>query len=83
MALEAELKFYEEHRHDYLQRFRNLFVLIKGHQLIGVFPEAEAAYREGINKFGLEPFLVKQVLEVEPLGVAPMASLIAARGPRL
>ena len=79
MALEAELKFYEEHRDEYLQRHRNLFVLIKNRELIGVFPEAEAAYREGINKFGLKPFLVKQVLEVEPVGVAPMASLIAAR----
>ncbi len=80
MVLETELRFYETHRQEFLQHYRNLFVLIKKDELIGVFPDAQTAHREGINRFGLEPFLVKQVLEVEPISVSPVASLLAASG---
>jgi len=80
MVLETEFRFYKAHHREFLEIYRNLFVLIKGDQLVGVFPNAETAHREGVNRFGMEPFLVKQVLEVEPISVAPVASLLAAGG---
>lgn len=70
-GLEQELAFYETHRAEYLERFKGLFVLIKGTELLGVFPTAEAAYAEGLSKFDLEPFLVKHVLESESIGFIP------------
>lgn len=79
MALEIEREHYEKIRGELLQRHRNFFVLIKGRELIGVFPDAETAYREGINRFGLESFLVKQVLESEPTAVAPAFSVTVPR----
>lgn len=80
MALEVELKFYQEHRRELLERCRNFFVLIKGEKVVGVFPDAESAYRDGIAKFGLEPFLVKQVLDPEPVHISTVASLLSRSG---
>lgn len=78
MPLEAEILFYESHREELLKQHKNLFVLIKGSTLVGVFPDAQTAHREGVNKFGMQPFLVKQVLAVEPVNVAPIASLLVS-----
>ena len=76
MPLETELQFYEEHRKELAQKYRNLFVLIRGNELIGVFPDAESAHQQGVNKFGMEPFFVRQVLDVDPVNIAPIASLL-------
>ena len=80
MPLETERRFYEAHRKELLQKYRNLFVLVKENDLIGVFPDAQTAHREGVNKFGLQPFLIKQVLDVEPVNLAPIASLLVSAG---
>jgi len=78
MPLEAEIQFYESHREELLKQYKNLFVLIKGSTFVGVFPDAQTAHQEGVNKFGMQPFLVKQVLAVEPVNVAPIASLLVS-----
>lgn len=80
MPLETEVQFYESRRADLLKQYLNLYVLIKGAELIGVYPDAQAAHQEGVNKFGMQPFLVKQILEEEPVNVAPMASLLVSAG---
>ncbi len=79
MALERERKYFESHRDELLKNYRNLFVLIKGEEVIGAFPDAESAYQEGVHRFGLEPFLVRQVLETEPIAVSPILSVVAPR----
>ncbi len=78
LELDNELKVYEAHRQEYLQKYKNLYVLIKGNSFIGVFPDAVTAHQAGVSKFGMEPFLVKQVLEEEPINVAPIASLLVS-----
>ncbi len=78
MELDTELKFYEAHRQEYLRTYKNLFVLIKDRSLIGVFPDAVTAHQAGVYKFGMEPFFVKQVLEEEPINLAPIASLLVS-----
>jgi hypothetical protein len=70
--LQQELAFFEQHRAEYVSRFPGLFVLIKGQEMHGPFPTAETAYEAGLNRYGLEPFLVKQVLRDEPVGYAPV-----------
>lgn len=41
------------------------FALIKGRELVGTFETRSDAIKEGYEKFGNVPFLVKQVVELE------------------
>jgi hypothetical protein len=43
------------------------FVLIKGQTIFGCFKTADEALAEGYARFLLQPFLVQQVLEWEPV----------------
>jgi hypothetical protein len=74
MVLERERQFYEAHRADLLERHPGQYVLIKGSELIGAFPNAESAYAAGMERFGVSEFLVKQVLDREPVVVLPALS---------
>ena len=76
MILDEERQYFESQRGDLLSRCRNQFVLIKGSKLIGVYPDAQTAYAEGLQRLGLAPFLVRQVLEDEPIAVAPALSVV-------
>ena len=38
-------------------------MLIKGEQFVQAFTTDQEAYRAGLEKFGNQPFLIKQVLE--------------------
>ena len=69
--LEQELKFYEEHRHDLLAVHPGLFALVKGEQLIGVFPTLREAYGHGIERLGNVPILIRQVLPADPAPEIP------------
>jgi len=50
---------------------RGMFALVKNKQLIGVFPTAEAAYVEGVKKFGNVPMLIVQIMDQEPIHKQP------------
>lgn len=82
-VFEEEWAFFEKNRDEYLARFKGLFLLIKGTELFGAFPTAHAAYVEGLRRFGLEPFVVKQVLEQEPIAFVPIFSLSKEPGASL
>jgi hypothetical protein len=47
------------------------FVLIKGHNVVGVFSDHSTALREGYRRFGIVPFLVRQVAATEPVVYLP------------
>lgn len=64
MALEQELAFYAEKLGDLLEH-EGKFVLIHGHDVIGFWPTADEALQVGYDRFGLEPFLVKEVARHE------------------
>ena len=64
MALEQEMETYR-HQLAELQTYEGKFALIHGTQVVGVFGTYEDALKEGYEKFGLEPFLVKQIHAVE------------------
>jgi hypothetical protein len=81
MPLEREHEVYDRRRPELHQRYRGLFVLIKDDDLVGVYPDAEAAFREGVTRFGMVPFLVRQVLDHGPIGVAPIFSLTLPHAP--
>lgn len=63
--LEQELLTYQAHKSDLLAKARGKFVLIKGDQIVGTFDTTKDALREGYQRFGVVPMLVKEILELE------------------
>ena len=80
MALEHELELIEKNRKEYLRNHEGKYALIKGSVCHGFFDSANAAYEQGVELFGVEPFLIRQVLEVDQINEAPalMYGLICA-----
>lgn len=66
MALENELRTYKRKLPD-LQSHEGKFVLIHGDNVVDIYGTYEDALKEGYEKFGLEPFLVKQIHAVEQI----------------
>ncbi len=60
MALEKEMATYEANA-DHWAEQTSKFVLIKGDQVVDFFAAYEDALKAGYQKFGLDPFLVKQI----------------------
>jgi hypothetical protein len=60
MALEKELQTYEAHVAEWADQ-NGKFVLIHGDEVADFFAAYEDALKAGYQKYGLEPFLVKQI----------------------
>ena len=63
--LESELQYFEAHRAELVESARGKYALIKGDQLGGIYVDRNEAIRAGYEQFGNEPFLVKEILEVD------------------
>lgn len=64
----VELKYYAEHKEQWLAQKTGHYVVIKDGGVLGFYPNFETAYRAGATTFGLSTdFLVKQILEHEPV----------------
>jgi len=66
MALEKELSVYDAHLIELLAS-EGKYVLICGEEISGVFDSYEQALDAGYQKYGLRPFLVKQINRAEPI----------------
>ncbi len=71
LELKKELEFYESKRAEWLKYYKNKFVLIKEEDAIDFFTTVEEAYKEGVKRYGNQPFLIKQILEEEPVEHVP------------
>lgn len=71
MALKNELKFYETNKAEYLKHYEGKYALIKGNELVGTFDSEEHAFNAGVDKFGVQPFLIKQICEKEKVEHIP------------
>ena len=71
MALENELKYYEEHKAEFLKEHESHFVVIKEADVLGFFPNEATAFEMGFKKYGNEPFLIKQVKKEEVVNTSP------------
>ena len=80
MALETELKYYESRKDELLQHHPGKYALIIGNDLLGVFDNSDEAYKEGIEKRGNVPMLIKLISADEPTGVIPALTLGLLRG---
>ena len=63
--LEQERRTYEEKKPELLSASAGKFVVIHGDEVAGVWDTQEDALRAGYGRFKLEPFLVKEISEVE------------------
>lgn len=64
MALEQEIATYKAKLPE-LKAQEGKFVLIQGDRVVDVYVAYEDAIKAGYDKFGLEPFLVKQIHATE------------------
>ncbi len=64
MPLEKELETYKS-KLPGLKEHEGKFVLIHGNEVVDVFGTYEDAMKQGYSRFGLEPFLVKQIQSIE------------------
>lgn len=63
--LKKELQYFEKIKGDLLKSQKGKTALIKGEDLVDTFTTLEEAYREGVKRFGKEPFLIKAIVEHE------------------
>jgi hypothetical protein len=66
MALEKELATYNAKLQE-LKQHEGKFVLIQDDSVIDLFSSYDDALKEGYKRFGLVPFLVKQIHAIEPV----------------
>lgn len=64
MALEKEIETYKSNLAG-LAGSEGKFVLIQGEEIKGIFDTYADTIKEGYEKCGLEPFLVKQIQTIE------------------
>jgi len=64
---QKELEYYEKNKQSFLKNYQNQFLLIKGEELFGSFTNEVDAYKTGVEKFGNEAFLIKQVVKKETI----------------
>ncbi|MGB3480314.1 MAG: hypothetical protein WBB67_14290 [bacterium] len=64
-VLEKELKTYETKKQELIGKSKGKFALVKDDQVIDVFDTKIDAIRQGYERFGNVPFLVKQIVEIE------------------
>ena len=65
-VLEAELATYERELPNLLAK-EGKWVLVHGQAVEGIFDTFDDALDAGCERFGLNPFLVKQIFAVEPM----------------
>ena len=70
MVLARELETYREKLPELLQH-EGKYVVIFGTSVVDIFATYEDALRHGYRRFGLEPFLVRQIHATEPVVFLP------------
>lgn len=63
----CELAYFDEHREEWCKNHTGQFVVIKDTILGGFWDTANDALKVGYDKFGLEPFLLKEVRLVDEI----------------
>ena len=74
-VLEKEIRFFYKVKPDLVKTHQGKIALIKNEQLVNTFTTLKEAYREGIKRFGREPFLIKAVEESEEQQAIPALAL--------
>ena len=59
--LQQEIATYDKRKSELEQHHKGKWALIHGEQLTGVFDSFENAASEGVERFGVGPFLIRQI----------------------
>jgi hypothetical protein len=70
-AIAEEIATYQARRSEMVRDHNGEFVLIKGNEFVGFFPDESCATREGYGRFGVVPMLVKRITATEPVVYIP------------
>ena len=68
-SLRVETAFFEKMRAEWLRDHGGEWALVRGRELIGFFPSLQEAYIHGRDRFGSDPFLVKEVRLKDPVEI--------------
>jgi hypothetical protein len=75
-AIMKESSFYQAHKAELLEKYRDKFVAIRNGKVIGVGSNSARLKSRVWAKYGHVPILFKQVLEREPRYFVPHAKLL-------
>jgi len=70
-ALESEVAYFDQHRQEFVAKAFGKFILVKGEKDYGFYDNPLEAYKAGVDLFGLEPFLIKEVLPQDQIHEIP------------
>ncbi len=76
MALEQELKYFNEHRLEWLRDQEGKYALVVGTKLEGFYETAAQAYEVGIKAYGNKPMLIHPVIPQETPEQMPVLALL-------
>ena len=63
--LTKELQTFNTHKRELIGKANGKFALVKDDQIVDIFDTKFDAIRQGYERFGNVPFLVKQVVEID------------------
>ena len=69
-SLGREARVFDQHVAEWRTAYLGQFVLINGDEVVGFFPSLEMAFKTGTSRFGLEPFLVRQIVPTDVVNVS-------------
>ena len=64
-SLAKEFAAYERHKMELVSAHEGKCIVIQGDQIAGIWDTYQDALRAGCQQFGLQPFLIKQILRIE------------------
>ena len=70
-AIAEEIATYRARLPELVKEHDGEFVLIKGNEIVGFFPDESSAFREGRRRFGVVPMLGKRITANEPVIYIP------------
>ena len=69
-SLDHEAAVFAEHVDEWRKAHLGQFVLVKGDDVIGFYHSLEQAFQEGTSRFGLGPFLIRQIVPTDVVNVS-------------
>ncbi len=60
MSLDQDTAWFDQNRATIASQYPNMYVIVKDKAVIGAYPDYASAYTAGTQRYGTQPFLVKQ-----------------------
>lgn len=69
-TLTRESQVFDGHLDEWRESHSGEWVLIKGSNVVGFYPTLEVAFKAGTERFGLDPFFVKQIVPGDTVNIS-------------